>query len=86
MRVSYLVSVVQKDWGFNADMKYKVKYGWTKWREALIVLCDEIFPIRLKDKFNLDSGEVCNDECNSMFGKIRKVERRMGVAERRMLR
>jgi len=47
----YLGSFVQMDGGFGMDVKYRIKCGWMKWREAFGVLCDKRIPMTLKVKF-----------------------------------
>ena len=85
-RFKYLRSVVQKDGGFEEDMKHRIKCGWTKWREASGILCDKRIPIRLKGKFYkavVRPAMMYGTEC---WAVDRKIEQRMSVAEMRMLR
>ena len=35
----------------GADVTHRIKAGWTKWRNASGVLCDQRIPLRLKEKF-----------------------------------
>ena len=85
-RFKYLGSVIQKDGGFEEDMKHRIKCGWTKWREASGILCDKRIPIRLKGKFYkavVRPAMMYGTEC---WAVGRKIEQRMSVAEMRMLR
>ena len=50
-KFKYLGSVVQKDGGFEEDIKHRIKCGRVKWREASGVLCDKRIPIRLKGEY-----------------------------------
>lgn len=56
--------------GFEENMKYRIKYGWMKKREASNVLCGKIIPIRLKSKFykTVMTNETGNDLQNSILG------------------
>jgi len=47
----YLESFVQKNNGFDEDVKHKIRYRWITWREASGVLCDKRIPMELKGKF-----------------------------------
>lgn len=47
----YLGSFVQKDGGFDEDVKYRVKFGWIDLREASGTLSDKRIPTKLKGKF-----------------------------------
>jgi len=46
----YLKSFVQKNRGFDKDVKHRIRCGWIKWIEASGVLCDKIIPMKLKGK------------------------------------
>ena len=85
-RFKYLGSVVQKDGGFEEDVKNRIKCGWMKWREASGVLCDRRMPIRLKGKFYktvVRPAMLYGSEC---WAVDKKTEQRLSVAEMRMLR
>lgn len=34
-------------WGFEREMKYRIKCGWMQWREVSSVIYDKRIPIRL---------------------------------------
>jgi hypothetical protein len=40
-----------RDGDINEDVSHIIKAGWTKWRQAMGVLCDKRVPQKLKDKF-----------------------------------
>jgi len=47
----YLRSLVQKNGGFDEDVKHRIRCRWIKWWEASGVLCDKKILIKLKGKF-----------------------------------
>ena len=47
----YLGSMLQKDGDIDADVSYRIKAGWIKWRQASGTLCDKRVPRKLKCKF-----------------------------------
>lgn len=36
----YLGSFLQKNGGFDKDVKHRIKSGRIKWREVLVILCE----------------------------------------------
>lgn len=49
-RFKYLKSVLQKIGGFDKVMRYRIMYGWVKWREPLNILCHKKITIQLNGK------------------------------------
>jgi len=47
----YLGSFVQKNEGFDKDVKYRIRCEWIKGREMSGILYDKRIPMRLKGKF-----------------------------------
>ena len=47
----YLWSILHAEGDIDADVTYRIKEGWTKWRNASSVLCDRRIHLRLKEKF-----------------------------------
>ena len=82
----YLGSFIHKDGGVEDDVTYRIKAGWLKWRSATGVLCDKKVPLKLKGKFYrvaIRPAMLYGSEC----WPIKKDhERKMEVAEMRMLR
>jgi len=50
-RFKYLRSFIQKNGGFDKDVKHGIRYECIKKREAYSVLCDKRILMRLKGKF-----------------------------------
>ena len=40
----YLGSILQRDRDIDADVSYRIKAGWIKWRQASGILCDKRVP------------------------------------------
>jgi len=49
-RFKYLGCVLRNYGDLKKNTKHRIKFGWTKWKEASGVLCDKIISIRLKDR------------------------------------
>lgn len=50
----YLGSVLQKNVGFEEDMKHKIRFEWIEWRESSSILyfcVTKVISIKLKGKF-----------------------------------
>ena len=47
----YLGSILHAEEDIGVDVTYRIKTGWTKWRNASGVLCDRHIPLRLIEKF-----------------------------------
>ena len=47
----YLGSILHVEGDIGADVTHRIIAGWTKWRNASGVLCDQRIPLRLKEKF-----------------------------------
>ena len=47
----YLGSILHAEGDIGMDVTYRIKAGWTKWRNAYGVLCDWRIPLRLNEKF-----------------------------------
>ncbi|XP_071740019.1 uncharacterized protein [Rutidosis leptorrhynchoides] len=82
----YLGSVLHKYGRIDDDVTHRIKVGWLKWRAATGVLCDKKVPLKLKGKFfkvAIRPSMLYGSECWPM---TKAQERRMEVAEMRMLR
>ena len=44
-------SIIHAEGDIGTDVTRRIKAGWTKWRNASGVLCDQRIPLRLKEKF-----------------------------------
>ena len=82
----YLGSVLDEEGNMEREVSHRIQAGWNNWRAASGVLCDRRVPLKLKGKFHkavVRPAMLYGTETASM----RKVEeRRMDVAEMRMLR
>ncbi|XP_071698697.1 uncharacterized protein [Rutidosis leptorrhynchoides] len=70
----------------DEDVSHRIKVGWMKWRAATGVLCDKKVPLKLKGKFykvEIRPAMLYGSEC---WPLTKAQERRMEVAEMRMLR
>lgn len=85
-KFKYLGSVVNAAGSMEEEVKHRVQAGWNNWRAASGVLCDKRVPLRLKGKFHktvVRTAMLYGTETASM----RKAEeKKMDVAEMRMLR
>jgi hypothetical protein len=82
----YLGSMLQKDGDIYEDLRYRIKVGWLKWRQASGVLCDPEVPLKLKDKFyrtTIRPTMLYRAEC---WPTKRRHVQQLSVAEMRMLR
>ena len=82
----YLGAIVNADGNVEEEVKHRIQVGWKNWRAASGVLCDKRVPLKLKGKFHktvVRPAMLYGTETASM----RKVEeKKMDVAEMRMLR
>lgn len=85
-KFKYLGSFVNAGGSMEEEVKHRVQAGWNNWRAASGVLCDKRVPLRLKGKFHktvVRTAMLYGTETASM----RKAEqKKMDVAEMRMLR
>jgi Reverse transcriptase (RNA-dependent DNA polymerase) len=82
----YLGSIVQSDGEINEDITHRIQAGWLKWRKASGVICDRKMPKKLKGKFYrtaIRPAMLYGSECWALKGQ---QEKKLGVAEMRMLR
>ena len=82
----YLGSIVQSDGEINDDIMHRIQAGWLKWRKASGVICDRKVPKKLKGKFYrtaIRPAMLYGSECWALKGQ---QEKKLGVAEMRMLR
>ena len=82
----YLGAIVNADGNVEEEVKHRIQAGWNNWRAASGVLSDKRVPLKLKGKFHktvVRPAMLYGTETASM----RKVEeKKMDVAEMRMLR
>ena len=78
--------MIYKSGRIDEDVIHRIRAGWSKWREALGVLCDKNVPLKLKGKFYkvaIRPAMLYGSEC----WPIPKAHAtRVEVAELRMLR
>ena len=85
-KFKYLGSIVDASGNMEEEVKHRVQAGWNNWRSASGVLCDRKVPLRLKGKFHrtvIRPAMLYGTETASMK---RTEEKKMDVAEMRMLR
>ena len=85
-KFKYLGSIVDASGLMDEEVKHRVQAGWNNWRSASGVLCDKKVPLRLKGKFHrtvIRPAMLYGTETSSMK---KTEEKRMDVAEMRMLR
>ena len=85
-KFKYLGSILEASGNMDQEVRHRIQAGWNNWRSASGVLCDKRIPIRLKGKFHrtmIRPIMIYGPETASM----RKIdEKKMDVAEMRMLR
>ena len=85
-KFKYLGSIISDSGSMEDEVKHRIQAGWNNWRAASGVLCDKRVPLKLKGKFHkivVRSAMLYGTETASM----RKTEeKKMDVAEMRMLR
>ncbi|MEL7196585.1 MAG: reverse transcriptase family protein, partial [Bacteroidota bacterium] len=85
-KFKYLGSIVEVDGNMEHEVKHRIQAGWNNWRAASGVLCDRKVPLKLKGKFHrtvVRPAMIYGTETAS----LRKTEeKKMDVAEMRMLR
>ncbi|XP_069995955.1 uncharacterized protein [Penaeus vannamei] len=69
----------------DEEVKHPAQAGWSNWRSASGVLCDEKGPLRLKYKFQRTVIRPVMLYGTETVG-MKKIEERMDVVEMRMLR
>ncbi|GJV07035.1 ataxia telangiectasia mutated family protein [Tanacetum coccineum] len=82
----YLRSMLHKSGRIDEDVAHRIKAAWLKWRAATRVICDRIFPLKLKGKFYrvaIRPAMLYGSEC---WPITKALANRMEVAELRMLR
>ena len=85
-KFKYLGSIVDASGDMEEEVKHRIQAGWNNWRSASGVLCDKKVPLRLKGKFHktvIRPAMLYGTETTSMK---KTEEKRMDVAEMRMLR
>ena len=76
----YLRSMLQRDVDIDADVSYRIKAGWIKWRQASGILCDKRVPQNLKSKLYrtaIRPAMLYGAECWSTM--IRHVQQRFDM-------
>ena len=85
-KYKYLGSIIQRGGKIDGDVNHRIQAGWLKWRTATAVLCDRIFPSKLKEKFYrvaIRLALLYGTEC----WLVKKIfKHKMEVTEMRMLR
>ncbi|KAK8953995.1 hypothetical protein KSP39_PZI002179 [Platanthera zijinensis] len=74
------------DGGIDKDVTHRIHAGWLKWRGESGILCDRKLPLKLKGKFYrtaIRAAILYGSEC---WAVNFVHEKKMGVAEMRMLR
>ena len=85
-KFKYLGSIVNAKGNLDDEVRHRVQAGWNNWRSASGVLCDKKIPLRLKGKFHrtvIRPAMLYGTETASLK---KTEEKRMDVAEMRMLR
>ena len=85
-KFKYLGSVVEEGGDMEREVGHRIQAGWNNWRLASGVLCDKKVPLKLKGKFHrtvVRPAMLYGTETASMK---KTDERKMDVAEMRMLR
>ena len=85
-KFKYLGCIVDASGNMEEEVKHRIQAGWKNWRSASGVLCDKKVPLRLKGKFHrtvIRPAMLYGTETASMK---KTEEKRMDVAEMRMLR
>ena len=79
-------SIVEVDGNMEHEVKHRIQAGWNNWRAASGVLCDRKVPLKLKGKFHrtvVRPAMIYGTETASLK---KTEEKKMDVAEMRMLR
>lgn len=80
----YLELFIQKNCGFNENMKHRIKCGLIEWRDELGILCDERILMRLKVKlYKMRPTIVYGLE---YWAVNRNIEQKVNIMERTTLR
>ena len=85
-KFKYLGSVVEDGGDMEKEVKHRIQAGWNNWRAASGVLCDRKVPLKLKGKFHktvVRPAMLYGMETTSLK---KTEEKKMDVAEMRMLR
>jgi len=77
----YLGFFVQKNGGFDEDVKHGIKCGWIKRREVSGVLCDKRIPMRLNGKFYKSVVRLTMLYGSECWAVDKKMEQRMSVCQ-----
>ncbi|XP_063893987.1 uncharacterized protein LOC135117775 [Helicoverpa armigera] len=82
----YLGSLVQSDGEVDSYVTHRINSGWMKWRQVTSTICDPPMPLKLKGKIYksvIRPVVLYGSEC---WALKKKDEKRVHVAEMRMLR
>ena len=85
-KFKYLGSVVSRDGGCEEDVRYKVGQGWGAWKSVSGVLCDRRMPAKLKGKVYKVMVRTKMLYASETWPLTKAQERKLGVAEMKMLR
>ena len=82
----YLGSMLAEDGEFDAEVDLRIQAGWKNWRKLSGVLCDRRLPSRLKGKIFKTVVRPAMTYGTETWAIKKSHERRMDVAEMKMLR
>ena len=85
-KFKYLGATIDASGSMDEEVRHRIQAGWNNWRSASGVLCDKRVPLKLKGKFHktvIRPAMLYGTETASMK---KTKEKRMDVAEMRMLR
>ncbi|KAH1265348.1 LINE-1 retrotransposable element ORF2 protein [Glycine max] len=80
------VSNSEDDGEIEGDVNHRIQAGWMKWRKASGVLCDAKVPIKLKGMFYRTAVRPAILYGTECWAVKSQHEKKVGVAEMRMLR
>ncbi|XP_064107526.1 uncharacterized protein LOC135216288 [Macrobrachium nipponense] len=81
----YLGSIFEDSGSMNQEVRHRIQAGWNNRRSASGVLCDKKVPLKLKGKFHRTVFRPAMLH-GTLTASMRKTEKKMDVAEMRMLR
>ena len=85
-KFKYLGAIIDEEGESEKDVKHRIQAGWNNWRAASGVLCDRKVPIKLKGKFHKTVVRPAMLYGTETASLKKAEEKKMDVAEMRMLR